>query len=83
MDNDLTSLLRTLYAPPEVRAKTHPNVIYGMCKERFGVREHKEKENKKSGPSRRQRKCIKLRNEINVLKKAVNEAPEEEKSAIK
>ena len=38
LDNYLTPLLRTLYAAPDVRTKTHPNVIYGMCKERFGVK---------------------------------------------
>ena len=39
LDQDLSALLRILYAPAVNRAKTHPNIIYGLCKERFGVRE--------------------------------------------
>ena len=82
LDEDLSALLRTLYAPAENRAKTHPSVIYGMCKERFGLREQSIKENIKCGPSRRQKKCKDLREEITVLKKAYAEAPQEEKMAI-
>ena len=82
LDEDLSGLLRTLYAPAEIRAKTHPNVIYGMCKERFGVREQSSRETIKTGPSRRQKKCKELREEITVLKKAYTEAPQEEKKAI-
>ena len=35
-----------------------------------------------AGPSKRQRKCKKLRDEINQLKAAYNNAPEEEKEGI-
>ena len=69
LDNDLTDLLRTLYLPPEDRTKYHPKFYLWYSKERFGVREHKVKENRKCGPSRRQRKCVNLREEIHVLKK--------------
>ena len=81
LDEDLTLLLKTIYSPPEKKAITYPKIIYGMCKERFGVVEES-KARKEIGPSRRQRKCHKLREEINVLKKAYKEAPDEEKVAI-
>ena len=82
LDQDLSALLRILYAPAVSRAKTHPNIIYGMCKERFGVREQSQKKEVKSGPSRRQRKCKQLREEITLLKNAYREAPQEEKDGI-
>ena len=82
LDQDLSSLLRTLYAPAVNRAKTHPNVIYGMCRERFGLRERSQKRDVKSGPSRRQIKCKHLREEITLLKRAYAEAPQEEKDGI-
>ena len=82
LDEDMSKLLHTLYAPAEIRARTHPNVIYGMCMERFGVKERGPKK-VQSGPSKRQKKCSKLREEINLLKAAVAEAPIEEKDAIK
>ena len=51
-----------------------------MCKERFGVKE--KGENKKSGPSKRQLKCAKLRKEINELKMLYQAASESEREAI-
>ena len=38
--------------------------------------------NQPAGPSKRQKKCLELRQNINRLKKAYNDAPEEEKKAI-
>ena len=83
LNEDMSALLRTLIAPAEVRSRNYPNVIYGMCRERFGIKEVKERKETQAGPSRRQKKCTKLREEINLLKKAVEEAPEHEKEAIK
>merc|ERR1712200_76948 len=44
LDEDISALLRSLPASAETRAKSYPNVIYGMCLERFGP---SEKEGKK------------------------------------
>ena len=82
LDGDLAALLRTLYAPAEIRAKNFPNIIYGMCRERFGIKERKVKRDTAKGPSRRQIKCKKLREEITTLKKAYLEAPQEQKDGI-
>ena len=81
LDEDITGLLKTIYSAPEKKAKSHPKLIYEICKERFGLKERKEN-NRQGGPSRRKRKCGKLREEINILKKTYSEAPEEEKPAI-
>ena len=75
-------LLKTIYSPPDKKAISHPKIIYEMCKERFGLKESTTKTTQ-NGPSRRQRKCSMLRREIKTLKKAVEEAPIEEKNAIK
>ena len=83
LDDDMSALLKVLIAPAEIRAKTHPNVIYGMCRERFGIKEQKHTKETKAGPSRRQKKCSSLREEINSLKRAVATAPSGEKEAIK
>ena len=83
LDEDMARRLRTIIATPQEAAESHPKVILAMCKERFGVEERKESTSEKKGPSRRQRKCSELRREIKRLKKAFNEAPEEEKCAIK
>ena len=84
LDHDISELLKTLYSSPEKKAISHPKIIYAMSKERFGVKQKKEQAAKSTnGPSRRQKKCSKLRKEIKTLKKAVDEAPLEEKSAIK
>ena len=66
-------MLRLFYAPAEIRAKTHPNVIHGMCKEKFGVKERSQKNATLKGASRRQVKCRKLRNEITSLKKKLTQ----------
>ena len=81
LDEDAHELLKLLYAPPEKKAMSHPTIIYSMAKERFGVKKERERETT-SGPSRRQKKCSKLRSEIKSLKKAVEEAPIGEKRAI-
>jgi hypothetical protein len=82
LDEDLTALLKILYSPPEKLAESHPKIIYEMCKERFGVKEPSITKKQPAGPSKRQRKCVKLREEINQLKKAFLEAPQEEKEGI-
>ena len=82
LDEDLTALLKILYSPPEKLAQSHPKIIYEMCKERFGVKEPSITKKQPAGPSKRQRKCVKLREEINQLKKAFLEAPQEEKEGI-
>ena len=81
LDNDLTALLRIIYSPPDKKAVSHPKIIYEMCKERFGLQERKARR-VQGGPSRRQRTCKSLREEIGTLKQAYNEAPVEEKEAI-
>ena len=83
LDDDMSLLLKTLTASAEIRAKNNPNVIYGMCRERFGIKEVNQRKATQAGPSRRQRKCMDLREEINLLKNAVRDAPENEKEAIK
>ena len=57
-------------------------LIYEMCKERFGVKELSIQKKPSAGPSKRQRKCVRLREEINKLKQAYNDAPQEEKEGI-
>ena len=76
-------MLKIKYAPPDVQAQTHPDLIYILCRERFGVKTKKEKKAQTRGPSKRQEKCRKLREEINKLKEAYKEAAEEEKEAVK
>ena len=83
LDEDLTKLLEILYSPPEKLAESQPKIIYEMCKERFGVIDKSTTHKKQpSGPSKRQRKCKRLRDEINQLKQAYKEAPDEEKEGI-
>merc|ERR1712096_387799 len=82
-DTDITALLRTLYSKSERKAESHPKIIYAMCKERFGTKENHSKNAKcTKGPSRRQKKCKALREEIKKLQSAAQQAPEEEKQAI-
>ena len=81
LDEDLITLLKVLYSSPEHKAETHPRMIHAMCKERFGVKEAK-KQQQPGGPSKRQKKCASLREEINTLKRTYKNAPDEEKEAI-
>ena len=83
LDNDLTHMLKIRYAPPEIQAQTHPELIYILCRERFGAKVKREIKPQTSGPSKRQVKCQKLRGEINKLKDTYKNAPEQEKDAIK
>ena len=76
-------MLKIRYAPPEIQAQTHPELIYILCRERFGAKIKREKKSTTSGPSKRQVKCQKLRAEINKLKDTYRNAPEHEKEAIK
>ena len=82
LDEDLTALLKILYSPPEKLAISHPKIIYEMCKERYGVMEKSTGKKQPAGPSKRQRKCMQLREEIKKLKQTYLEAPEEEKEGI-
>ena len=80
-DEDVSSTLRLINVPPEKKAEIFPRIIYVMGRDRFGEREVKQK-SKPAGPSNRQKKCKKLRDEINKLKGAYKEAPEEEREGI-
>ena len=82
LDETLSEILRAQSSAPENKAVVHPAMIYALCKERYGVKEEREKK-KPKGPSSRQRRCTRLRKEINMLKQAYSEAAEEEKEAVK
>ena len=82
LDEDLTSILRTWHSSPEEKAESHPRLIYAFSRERFGEKKKEGKAPQTGGPSRRQQKSKRLRQEINKLKKAYEEAPAEEKDAI-
>ena len=81
LEEDLIYLLNLVHCSPENKAKIHPKLIYNFCRDRFGVEEIEHK-SKPAGPSKRQKKCHQLRQEINKLKKTYKNAPEEEKVAI-
>ena len=80
-DDDVSSILKHVHSSYESKAETEPRIIYTVARERFGLKEDKQKP-KSVGPSRRQKKCSKLREEINKLKEAYTNAPEEEKEGI-
>ena len=81
-ETDVAALLSYLDGPPLKRAIQHPKIIYEMGKERFGYKNIEKKPNQPAGPSRRQKKCLQLRQDINNLKRAYYEAPQDEKKAI-
>ena len=80
-DDDVTSILKQIHSSHENKAETHPRIIYAVGLDRFGVKEVEQKP-RPAGPSKRQRKCKELREEIKKLEKAYKNAPEEEKEAI-
>ena len=80
-DDDVTSILKQIHSSHENKAETNPRIIYAVGLDRFGVEEVKQKP-PPAGPSKRQRKCKELREEIKKLEKAYKNAPEEEKEAI-
>ena len=82
LDDTLSEILRAQSSAPENKAVVHPAMIYALCKERYGIKEEREKQ-KQKGPSSRQRRCTRLRKEINMLKQAYSEATEEEKEVAK
>ena len=83
-DRDMTEILKTQSTTPEGKAVLHPMIIYTMGKDRFGVKEGNRKmQEEGKGPTRRQRKCKKLREDINQLKETYKNAKEEEKAGIK
>ena len=79
----MTEIIKTQSTTPESKAVLHPLIIYTMGKDKFGTKEEsKEKQGENKGPTRRQRKCKRLREEINRLKENYRNAPEEEKEGI-
>ena len=79
----VAEMLRTQNLTPENKAVIHLLLIYTLGKERFGTMEKKKKEERQTnGPSRRQRKCKLLREDINKLKEAYWNAKEDEKEPI-
>ena len=79
----VAEVLRAQNLTPDNKAVIHPLLIYTLGKERFGTKEKKDRENKQSsGPSRRQMKCKRLREEINMLKEAFMNADEDQKEGI-
>ena len=80
-DEFVTDILKYVDSSYENKAIVHPGLIYNIANARFGVKEVKQK-SQPAGPSKRQKKCIKLREEIKKLKEAFKNAPEEEKEAI-
>ena len=82
LDEDVSSLLKIMFSAPENKAESNPRIIYAMGKERFGIKKQREK-TQPSGPSKRQKQCVKLRGEINILKETYKNAPKEEKEGVK
>ena len=83
-DKDMTDILKTQSTTPESKAVLHPLIIYTMGKDKFGTMETgKRKQREPVGPTRRQRKCKRIREEINKLKENYKNAKEEEKEGIK
>ena len=80
-DEDVTNILKLVHSSHENKAETHPGIIFRVGSDRFGVKEAKQK-TQSSGPSKRQKKCKTLREEIKKLKKTYKNAPDEEKEAI-
>ena len=74
-------ILKSINASYKSKAETYPRIIYAIAKERFGEKEIKHKA-QPAGPSKRQKKCKELREEIKKLKEAYKNALEEEKEAI-
>ena len=83
-DKEMTELLKTQSTTPESKAVLHPMIIYTMGKDKFGVKEGiRKKQEEMRGPSRRQRKCKQLREDIKLLKENYKNAREEEKAGVK
>ena len=82
LDIVLTEVLKTQQSAPENKAVVQPAIIYSICRERFGEKENKKK-GKSGGPSKRQKKCKKLREQINILKETFRNAQESEKEGVR
>ena len=80
LDEDLSALYNMIYSPPERPAESYPKVIYEMCKERFSIKKPSIVKKQPAGPSKRQRKCMQLREGINRLKQAYKKAPPEKEA---
>ena len=79
----VAEMLRAQNLTPENKAVIYPLLIYTLGKEQFGTMEKKKREERQTNcPSRRQRKCKRLREDINKLKEAYWDAKEDEKEAI-
>ena len=80
-DEDVTNILKVVHSSHENKAEAHPGIIFTVGNDRFGAKEAKQK-TQSSGPSKRQKKCKTVREEIKRLKETHKNAPEEEKEAI-
>ena len=83
LDEDLTELLKVQCISPENSSTVHPALIYTFSLERFGEKGAKKEKTQTKGPSKRQAKCKRLREEINLLKETYSQAEENEKEAVK
>merc|ERR1712055_656314 len=76
-DEDVTNILKFVHSSHENKAEAHPEIIFRVGKDRFGAKEAKQK-TQSSGPSKRQKKCKTVREEIKRLKDTYKNAPEKE-----
>ena len=63
-DEDITNILKLVHSSHEKKAEAHPGIIFTAGSNRFGVKEAKPQP---VGPSTRQKKCKKVREEIKLL----------------
>ena len=80
-DEDVSNILKLVHSSHENKAEAHPGIIFTVGNDRFGAKEAKQK-TQSSGPSKRQKKCKTVREEIKRLKETYKNAPDEEKEAI-
>ena len=83
LDENLTEILKLQCISPENSSVVHPALIYTLSLERFGKKGAKTEKPQTRGPSKRQVKCKRLREEIKVLKETYYQAEECEKEAVK
>ena len=80
-DEDAVMILKSINSSHKSKAESYPRIIHALAKDRFKEKEIKRKA-QPAGPSKRQKKCKELREEIKLLKEAYKNALEEEKEAI-
>ena len=73
-DEDVTNILKVVHSSYENKAEAHPGIIFTVGNDRFGAKEAKQK-TQSSGPSKRQKKCKTVREEIKQLKKNLQKCP--------